>query len=117
MPMASPAGGTAGRATAGGSTASAAAPRRGRAVMPPAGAGCEGEPPARAAGPSMPRLPMPQRAVVLQPVHRQVGALVRVLRGQRLVDLHAVAGRLARVQVAVLERVGMREHRIRLVGV
>ena len=39
----------------------------------------------------------------LQPVHRQVGALVRVLRGQRLVDLDAVARRLARVQVAVLE--------------
>jgi len=54
---------------------------------------------------------------VLQAVHRQVGALVGVPGGERLVDLDAVAGRVARMQEAVLEGVGVREHGVRLVGV
>jgi hypothetical protein len=36
--------------------------------------------------------PIPQSSVVLQPVHRQIGTLIRVLGGQFLVDVHAVAG-------------------------
>ena len=48
------------------------------------------------------RLPIRHRAV-LQPVHRQVGALVGMSRSQRLVDVDAEARRLARMQVAIGE--------------
>ena len=48
---------------------------------------------------------------------RQVRGVVRILRRQRLVDVDAEAGRLARVQRAVRERVGVREDRVGLVGV
>lgn len=61
--------------------------------------------------------PVPERAVVLQAVDRQVLALVGVLRGELLVDIHAVAGRLARVQHALVEGVGMREDGVGLLGV
>src|SRR4051794_38860537 len=45
------------------------------------------------------------------------GALVGVVRGERLVDVDAETGLVARVERAVVERVGMREDAVRLVAV
>jgi hypothetical protein len=36
--------------------------------------------------------PTPQRPIMLQPVHRQIGPLVRVLGSQLFIDVHPVAG-------------------------
>src|SRR5438093_9054083 len=40
----------------------------------------------------------------------KIGALVGVVRGERLVDVDAEPGLVARVESAVVERVGVREH-------
>ena len=47
-------------------------------------------------------------------VHRQIGALVGIALGQRLVEVHAVPRRLAGVQIAVIEPVRVREDRVGL---
>src|SRR5436190_15739000 len=62
------------------------------------------------------RLPAVNRAVELA-VDGKVGAFVGVLRGQRLVDVDAQPGALARVQRPVRKAVRVREHAIRVVGV
>lgn len=54
---------------------------------------------------------------VFKPVHRQVGALVRVFGGEFLVDIDAQSGPLARMQLPVTETVSMREDRIGFIGV
>ncbi len=54
---------------------------------------------------------------VVEPVHRQVRGRVRVGGGQLLVQFHPDAGRVARVQVAVGEGVGVPEHLVGQRGV
>src|SRR4051812_42401796 len=60
--------------------------------------------------------PVPHRAV-FEAVHRQVRALVRVLRGELFVDVDAEPGALAGVQIALRERVAVREYGVGLGGV
>src|SRR6266511_259416 len=54
---------------------------------------------------------------VSQSIHRQVCSLIRKRLSQLLVDVHTEARGIARIHCAVLERVRMREHTIRLFGV
>ena len=57
---------------------------------------------------------MKSSSAVFETVHRQIGALVVVCRGQLLVDVDAEAGRVARMQHAVGEAIGVREDRVGL---
>jgi len=54
---------------------------------------------------------------MLQPVHRQIGPLVRVLGGQLFVDVYPVAGGLAAVHHAALKAVIVRKDREHLFAV
>src|SRR5258706_13972217 len=62
-------------------------------------------------------LPMPQCTVMRQPVDRQVGALIRIFRRQRFVDIDAVPRRFPSVQETVPEYVIVRENGIGGFGV
>src|SRR4051794_3149240 len=61
-------------------------------------------------------LPVMHRSI-FEAVHRQVGAFVGVTGGQLLVDVDTEAGRVAGMEGAVRERVGVREDGVGLVGV
>ncbi|ABA53425.1 hypothetical protein BURPS1710b_A0511 [Burkholderia pseudomallei 1710b] len=55
------------------------------------------------------RSPVPHRAVA-QAGDGQVGALVRIVRGERLVDVDAEAGHVVHHEIAVVEAIVVREH-------
>src|SRR4051794_40719291 len=60
--------------------------------------------------------PIVHRAV-LQPVHRQVGALVGVTGGELFIELDAEAGGVTGVERYVAKAVAVREDGVRLLGV
>src|SRR5450755_4691453 len=61
-------------------------------------------------------LPIPHRAV-FEAIHRQRARFVRILCRQLFVDVDTMARRNARMQIAILEIVGVRKHRVGLLRV
>src|SRR5206468_12571299 len=60
-------------------------------------------------------IPLPaMNRPIERPIGRQIRALVRVARGERLVEIDAEAGRIARMHHSVLERVVVRKHAVGL---
>jgi len=62
------------------------------------------------------RLPVPH-AAVLEPVHRQCTRLVGIARRKLFIDVDAMSGRVAGMQIPIAKEIRMRENRIGLVGV